>query len=210
MDRCRIPVLWEPVQRDVVLRHPLTEFERPGADRVQAEILALLLGYLGRQDHTGAVRQLRQERRGRLLQHHAHRQRIHHFDMIDAVDLAFTEATRHGQVTLERCLYRRRVQFLSILKQHVGAQMQDQRLGVGPLMTGGELRHDLQFRVDVEQLVAQAGENDTPDVGAGQRQIQNVGILPQCDAQGLRRCRAGQGGQHGQCRTGNGQQGSAH
>ena len=46
-----------------------------------------------------------------------------------------------------------------------------------------ELRHDVQLLVDVEQLVAERGEDDAADIGARQRRIEHVGILGQADAQ---------------------------
>ena len=55
-----------------------------------------------------------------------------------------------------------------------------------------ELRHDVQLLVDVEQLVADRGEDDAPDIGARQRRIEHVGILGEPDAQmalGRWRCR---------------------
>ena len=67
--------------------------------------------------------------------------------------------------------------------------MDHQRLVVRPFVAGGELRHDVQLLVDVEQLVAQPGEHDAADIGGGQCRVHHVQVLPQRDAQGLRECR---------------------
>ena len=91
--------------------------------------------------------------------------------MIDRVDLALSVASLHRQMTLKRILHRRRVQHLAILKLHAGAQVDDQCPVIGPLVAGGELRYDFQLLVDVEQLVAQPGKHDAPDIGGCQRRI---------------------------------------
>ncbi len=49
------------------------------------------------------------------------------------------------------------------------------------------MRHDIEFFVDVDQLVAQRREHDPADKGAGQRRIEDVGIFGEAEAQGLRR-----------------------
>src|SRR5262245_41579603 len=46
-----------------------------------------------------------------------------------------------------------------------------------------QLRHDVDVLVDVEQLVAQRGEHDAADVGAGQCRIEHVRILGQTNPQ---------------------------
>ena len=46
-----------------------------------------------------------------------------------------------------------------------------------------ELRHDVELRVDVEQLVAHRGEHDAPDIGTRGGRIEIVGILGKADAQ---------------------------
>ena len=83
--------------------------------------------------------------------------------------------------------------------------MDDQRPVIGPLVAGGELRHDVQLLVDVEQLVAQPGEHDAPDIGGGQGRIEHIEVLPQRDPQRLRE-RRHRGDQH----TGSGQEETAH
>src|SRR5512132_650145 len=46
-----------------------------------------------------------------------------------------------------------------------------------------QLRHDVDVLVDVEQLVAQRGEHDAADVGAGQCRIEHVRVLGQTNSQ---------------------------
>jgi hypothetical protein len=99
-------------------------------------------------------------------------------------------------VPLDVELDRGRVELLAVVEGDVVAQLDRQRLAVGaPLVAGRELRHDRQLLVDVEQLVAQGGEDDPADEGARQRRIEDVGILGEADAQRLRRHRERGGGQ---------------
>ena len=101
---------------------------------------------------------------------------------------------------LHGVFHRGGVERFAVLKRDVGAEVEEQGLWVGPLVAEGELRHDLQLFVDVEELVAKAGEDDAADVGAGEGGVEDVGVFPQGDAQGLRlgRGRGEQGGQAAQ------------
>jgi hypothetical protein len=54
------------------------------------------------------------------------------------------------------------------------------------------LRNDIELFVDVEQLVAERGKNDTPDISARQRRIEDIGVLRKPDAKrSLRTSKAG-------------------
>ena len=181
------------------LRHSLLERERPGADRVQAEVLPCRLRRLRRHDHPGPVRELRQEGRGRRLQHDADRERIHDLHPVHRAQLAAAEAALHRDVALQGVLHRGGVEVGAIMELHAGAQMDQQRGRVRLLVAGGELGHDLQLLVDVEQLVAQPGEHDAADIGAGQGGVEDVGVLAQRDPQGLRGGSLGQQGDTGGC-----------
>ena len=61
--------------------------------------------------------------------------------------------------------------------------MDEQVRLVFPLVAGGQHRDDVQLGVDVEQLVAQAGEHDAADIGRAERGIEQIGVLPQTDVQ---------------------------
>jgi hypothetical protein len=97
--------------------------------------------------------------------------------MVDRADLALAKAALHRQVTFQRVFNRRCVERLAILELHARTQMNHQRLVVRPFVPGGELRHDVQLCVDIEQLVAQAGEHDATDIGGGNRRVHHVQIL---------------------------------
>jgi len=60
-----VPVIGEFLEHDAVLDHALDEFIGPGADRLGAELVAQLLRRLRCDDDTGAVGELRQQRRER-------------------------------------------------------------------------------------------------------------------------------------------------
>jgi hypothetical protein len=90
-------------------------------------------------------------------------------------------------VALEVVLDRGGVQLLAVVEGDAAAQLEDQRLVVGrPLVRGRELRHDVQLLVQVEQLVAQPREHDAADESARHGRVEDVRVLGQADAQGLR------------------------
>jgi hypothetical protein len=177
-----VPVLREAFQRDVVLGDPLDEFERPRADRMQAEILARGFRRFRRNHHARAVGELRDPRRRRLLQHHAHGQRIDHLDMVGGEDFAAPEAAREIQVALQAVPHRRGVHLLAVLEQHASSQMENQRLRIRPFVAGRQARNDVQFGIGIDQLVAQPRHRHGADEGARQRGIENVGIVVHADA----------------------------
>src|SRR5512143_877963 len=98
----------------------------------------------------------------------------------------------HRLVALDAVLDRGRIHRLAVLELDAAAQLDRQRLAVRrPLVAGGELRHDVELVVDVEQLVAHRREHDASDEGPRQRRIEDVRILGEADAQGLGLCDGG-------------------
>jgi hypothetical protein len=90
-------------------------------------------------------------------------------------------------VALDVELHRGGVELLAVVEGDALAQFHGQRLAVGrPLVAGGQLRHDVELFVDLQQLVAQGAEDHAADEGAGQRRVQHVRVFGQADAQGLR------------------------
>ena len=182
----------------MVLGHPLDEGVGAGADRLEAEILACGFGRLGRDDHAGPVEQLREERGGWLFQHDLDGQWVDDLDAVHGAQLGAAEAAGHGGVAVEGVFHRLRVHFGAVLEQDAGAQLDDEFGGAGPFVAGGELGHRREVFVDVEQLVAHGGEDDTADVGAAERRVEDVGVFAEGDAQGLGVGRAGEkGGEKG-------------
>jgi hypothetical protein len=89
-------------------------------------------------------------------------------------------------VPLEVELDRLGIELLAVVEGDAGAQLHRQRLVVGrPLPARRELRHHVELLVDVDQLVAQAGEHDAADEGARQRRVEHIGVLGEADAQRL-------------------------
>ena len=112
-------------------------------------------------------------------------------------------------MTLEVEFDRRGVELLAVVEGHALADLKQQRLVVtAPFVAGGQLRHEVELLVEVEELVAQAGEDDAADEGARQARIEDVEVLGQADTQGLglRGCggKAGGQGQRQAQTTGNG------
>ena len=185
-----VPVGRMALDDDPVLGDPLDELERARAHRLGAEVGALGLRRLRRDHHAGAIGERGQDRRERRREVELDRRRVDDVDARDRPQLAAPVRAGHRLVALDVELHRRRVELLAVVEDDVVAQLDRQRLAVGaPLVAGGELRHDLQLLVDVEQLVAERREDDAADEGARQRRIEDVGVLGQADAQGLRlRC----------------------
>ena len=88
-----VPVVLEFLDHDAVLLHPLDELVRTGADRMQAELVALRFGGLGRDHHAGAVGELGQQRREGLLEVELDGQRIDDVDRVDHADVGLAVAS---------------------------------------------------------------------------------------------------------------------
>src|SRR5271165_826769 len=188
MDRLGVPVVGEATQHDTILRGAGVEAERPGADRVQAELVAGSLGRFGRDHDTGAIGELGQKLRRRRLQVELDREGIDDLDAVDRADLAAAHTALGGQVARQLVFGGFSSELFAVLELHAGAQMDDQVRRVLPLVAYGKLRHDVQLGVDVEQLVAQAGEHDAPDIGGAEGGIEQVRVLPQADMQDIVLC----------------------
>ena len=102
---------------------------------------------------------------------------------------------------IERIFRGLRVERFAVVEFHARTQLDRNLLAVGGnVARQRELRHDIQLLIDVEQLVADRGEDDAADIGARERGIQNIGVLGKADAQsGLR---AGCGDACGQRKSG--------
>ena len=76
----------------------------------------------------------------------------------------------HRLVALDVELDRGGVELLAVVERHARPHLDRQRLAVGrPRVALGELRHDVELLVDVEQLVAQRREHDAADERARER-----------------------------------------
>ena len=150
-----VPVARITLEDDAILRDPLDETERPRAHRLDAELVAGILRGLGRDHHAGAVGELREQRGERRRQVQAHGHRIHNVDARHRRKLAAPVRSGHRLVPLDVELGGRSVEFLAVVERNARPQLDRQRLAVRrPFVAGGELRDDVEFLVDVEQLVA--------------------------------------------------------
>jgi len=91
-----VPVIGELLEYDAILLHALDEFVRTGADRMQSELLACFFRGLGRDHHSGAIGELRDQRRVGRLQYQLDGQGIDHVDMIERGELRFAERGRQA------------------------------------------------------------------------------------------------------------------
>ena len=116
VDVGRVPVLRELLDHDAVLLHALDELEGSGADRLQAELVARLLRRLRAQDHAGAVGELGDQRRERVLEQQPHGRGIGHLDLVDGGKLGLAERALHGHVPLQAGLDRLGVHGLAVVE----------------------------------------------------------------------------------------------
>ena len=162
---------------------------------MQPELVARRLGRLGRHHHAGAVGELGEQGREGLLQDELDRHRIDDFDLLDRSQIGPPVRAFHGEVTVEAVLGGRGIERLAVVELHAGPELDGDGLAVGRgFVAERQLRHDVELGVDVEQLVAERGEDDAADIGARQRRIEHVGILGEADTQvGLCRSTAARG-----------------
>ena len=179
-----VPVVRELLDHDAVLLDPLDEPVGPGADRLQRELVARCFGRLGRDHHAGAIGELGEQGREGLLEVELDGQRIDHVDAVDQRQLGLAERAPHGEVAVEAVLGGLGVERLAVVEVDAGPELDGQRLAVGRgLVAEPELRDDVQLVVDVEQLVADRGEDDARGIGARQARIERVRIVADADAQ---------------------------
>ncbi|CPP92888.1 Uncharacterised protein [Bordetella pertussis] len=191
-------VLVELLQHDAVVLHPFDELVGARADRLAAHRGRVALEGLGREHHAGAVGQLRQQGGVGALERQHQGGGIGRLDFLDRGQFALAHAVlqRHGapQVGARRG----GVELAAVVELDIGAQLECQRLVVlaeAPRLR--QLRHELQLLVDVDQLVAQRGEDNAAHIGAGAVRIEHVRVFLQADAQVLRQGGAARAGQHG-------------
>ena len=165
----------------------------PGADGFEAEILAGGLGGLGGDDHAGAVGELGDEGRGGGLEDDLDGEGVDDVDVVHRVDLGAAEAALHREVAFEGVFDGGGVHLLAVVEEDAGAELDEELGRGGPFVGEGELGDGLQLFVDVEELVAEAGEYDAADVGAGEGGVEDVGVFAEGDAEGLGRSRGGCG-----------------
>jgi hypothetical protein len=181
----RVPVARTLLQHDAILLHTLDELEGAGTHGLEAELVAGLLRHLRAQDHAGAVGELRDQRRERSLEDEANGRGVGSFDPVDRRQLGLPERALHGHVPLEAGLDGSRVHGLAVVELDARTELDGDDFSVlGDLVRQRQLRHDVELLVDVEQLVAQRGEDDAADVGARERRVEHVGVLGEADAQG--------------------------
>ena len=102
--------------------------------------------------------------------------------MVERGQFRLSERALHGQVAFQREFRGLGIERLAVLEFYAGPKLDRDLFSVRRgLMRQRELRHDVDFLVDVEQLVAERGEDDAPDIGARQRRIENVRILGESD-----------------------------
>ena len=131
MDVILVPVVLEFFENDAVLLHALHEFVRSGADRTQAKFVALLLSGLRRHHHAGAVGELRDQWRVRVLEHDIDRERIDHINVIDGGQLRLAERAGHAGMAFKREFGCFGVKRLAVVKFHARPELDGDRLAVG-------------------------------------------------------------------------------
>ena len=183
-DMVLVPVVGELLDHDAVLRDPLDEPVGAGADGFQREPVARRLGRLGRHHHAGAVGELGEQRREGLLEVELDGERVGDLDALDGGELGLAERALHVEMPFEAVLGGFGIERLAVMEFHAGTQLDGDRLAVGRgLAAERQLRHDVRLLVDVEQLVADRGEDDSRGVEARQGGIHGVRVVAQPDAQ---------------------------
>ena len=191
MDAAGVPVIGIPHQRDVILDHALRHLEGAGAGGRRVEARGILQR-LGRGDQARAVRELRQQRREGALEIEPHGQRIDHVDGVERRHLRLAAALGqvHGAVEVER--HGGRIELGAVREFDAGPELEGDGLAVVRGRPGErQLRHQVQIRRRVDQLVAEAHQHDAADETVGARGIEAVGVLLQADPDHGFRVRAG-------------------
>ncbi len=190
-----VPIVGEFLDHDAILLDALDELVGAGAHRMQTELVARRFGRLGRNHHAGAVGELGEQWRERFLQDEPDRHRIDDLDLVDRSQVGLAERALHREVAVEAVLGGLGVERLAVVERHARPELDGDGLAVGRgLLAERQLRHDVELVVDIEQLVAERGEDDAADIGARESRIEHVRILGKADAQvGLCSSRADRG-----------------
>src|SRR5713101_3535095 len=179
-----VPVVGEALEDDLALGDAFDELEGTRAHRLRGELVAERLRRLRRDHHARPVGQRGEERHQRLREVEPHGEVVERVNALDLADLGLPEGARRVQMPLDVEAHGLGVHRLAVLELDAGAQLDDDREAVGrPLVAGGELRNDLEIRGDVEELVAEAGEDQAARVGSADRRVERVGVVVQPDAQ---------------------------
>ncbi len=174
---------------DAVLGDALDEFIGARADEMVRQFVALLGDRLRRDHHPGAVGQYAEERRIGLREDEPDGKRIDDLDRRHLLQLGLALGFGRGLVALDIGLDGGGVELGAVVKENARPQLHRQRQFVRrPRPLGGEKRCVGKVAVDVDQLVAQPGEDHPADEADALGGIERVGILLQRDAQ-----RAGRG-----------------
>src|SRR5215831_8288269 len=198
VDVALVPVVGKALAHDLALGHALHELVGPRAHRLGPETVAELLGRLGRDHHARAIGEGSEERNERLGEVEADGEVVDDVHALDLADLRLAEGAGRVEMTLDVEAHRLRVERLPVVELHARPQLEDDGALVGsPLVAGGELGNDLEIGGDVEELVAQRGEDEPAGVGAADGRIERVGVIVESDAQDALRRRGVGGEDHG-------------
>ena len=184
MDRIGVPIICELGQYYLVLRHPLGEAERAGADRVQAKISARCGGGGGRNHHTSAVGQLSEKCGIGPCKVELDFILARHFGRGDRLQLGFAAGFVHRLGAFDICGHGLRVERCAVMEHNPLAQLHGDRSTVlrgGPRC--GQLWYNLKVWRDVDQLVAHRRIDDPAHKCAGLIRVKHIGIRLQRDAQ---------------------------
>ena len=103
---------------------------------------------------------------------------------LTALDFGLAVRALHVEVPLDAELDGAGVERFAVLELDLLPKFQNEAfVAVGPLPLSGELRRDIQFRGDVDKLVAHRGKDNPPGIGARQGRIEHIGVVGEPDAQ---------------------------
>ena len=140
----------------MVILDPLDEGEGPGPDRAAGEVVALLLGRLGRDHHPGSVGQRGEKRGGGLAQVELDRRVVDDLDGLQLGDLSFTERLWMRLHALHIELDGSSVEVGPVVELDALLELEDVGLWVRCGPGSGELRLDAEVLVQSDQGVIDA------------------------------------------------------
>src|SRR6266545_4762756 len=153
------PIAVELRDLEVIGRLPFDELERPGADRVERDVLVAILLERGRADHhRGRMRELVDERRERCLECDARRvivDRLGHRDVVVVQAVALELVVRIGHA-IEAHLDGLGLEVGAVVEFHALAQLDrvDEAVGAHRIALG-EHRDHLHVLVEAEQALVE-------------------------------------------------------